>query len=499
MNSVRRLGTLALAAVTAVGMLGGCASLEEKTEQDTVAATFDGKDIMLDYVMYQMRSAQYSYEQMFIPLYGTTDFWKQEYSSGVTIEAYVIGNVMASIRQTKVLCDYADKNGITLTDEQQQKVDEMVTKAMDSDEEYLQTVGATEAIIREVFSENALANAAYLQLVADVDTTVGDDEFIRKKVSYVKLSPKDLEEASSAAAESENDTEASGTDEETGSAGSEADETETEAVTTAAETEKTTAAEETTEEETSAETKEETTADESKESDAEASSETESESAPDAELTVEEKNQKKAINEAADEIRGRLEDGEDPSDFVSSYNTDDNKYFMATQSSVTVGDDSTTVYAEAAFALSTGETDIFTDESSGAVYVLLCTNDNDTQARQDAIDTEIENRKATLFSEKYAPIQENSPKFTVDQDVIGKISFSTQLYVPETTEAATGEEETDTETESETETSESEAASEEGTAGEASESETESETETENSSAEETSKESLMQKQETAK
>ena len=172
---------------------------------------------------------------------------------------------------------------------------------------------------------------------------------------------------------------------------------------------------------------------------------------------------------------------------------------MATQSSVTVGDDSTTVYAEAAFALSTGETDIFTDESSGAVYVLLCTNDNDTQARQDAIDTEIENRKAALFSEKYAPIQENSPKFTVDQDVIGKISFSTQLYVPETTEAATGEEETDTETESETETSESEAASEEGTAGEASESETESETETENSSAEETSKESLMQKQETAK
>ena len=61
MNSVRRLGALALAAVTAVGMLGGCTSLEEKTEQDTVAATFDGKDIMLDYVIYQMRSAQYSY------------------------------------------------------------------------------------------------------------------------------------------------------------------------------------------------------------------------------------------------------------------------------------------------------------------------------------------------------------------------------------------------------------------------------------------------------
>ena len=37
-----------------------------------------------------------------------------------------------------------------------------------------------------------------MDLVADVDTTVGDDEFLRKKIAYVKLTPSELTETTAA-------------------------------------------------------------------------------------------------------------------------------------------------------------------------------------------------------------------------------------------------------------------------------------------------------------
>ena len=118
--------------------------------------------------------------------------------------------------------------------------------------------------------------------------------------------------------------------------------------------------------------------------------------------------------------------------------------------------------------------DIFPDENTGAVYVLLCTNDNDTEARESAIHTEIQNREAALFTEKYADIEKASPKFTVDEDVLAKISFNTPLYVKE--------EETSTAPEIETEDGTADAVPEIGTEAlteEESEKEPETEAETE--------------------
>ncbi|MBQ8639285.1 MAG: hypothetical protein IJ468_08960 [Lachnospiraceae bacterium] len=417
MRNMKRIGACALAAVMALGMMSGCSRLENKSEQDTVIATFDGEDIMLDYVMYQMRSAQYGYEQMFSMWYGTTDFWSQAYDETTTIESYVKESIMATIRQTKVLCDYAEKNGIELTEEQLKKVDEAVETAMSADQEYLDLLGATEELMREVVTENALANAVYLALVADVDTTVGDEEFIRKDITYVRLAPTDLEEESSEAVTTAEDTTEAG-EEETGTAADEAD------AKTADEAETSIEAETSEEAQTTVEA---TTADAA------------------AVLAEKEAAQKEAMEEAAKEIEERLNDGELPADFISEYN-EDTTYFTATHSTSTIGDDSTYVYTETAFALGLNEVAVYADESTGGVYVLMCTNDNNTEARQTAIESEIESRKADLFVEKYAAIQEESPEFKVDEDVMAQITFSTALYVPETTEAASVEETTVEET-----------------------------------------------------
>jgi len=432
---LKRWGAIALAAVTAAGMLGGCSRLENKTEAETIAATFGNEDIMMDYVMFQMRTSQYGYEQLFGAMYGTTDFWHQEYAPGVTIEAFVIDSVMTSIRQTKVLCNYAQKNGIVLTAEQQEKVNEAIAEALETaDEEYAELIGMTEELIRQSYQENALANLAYMDLVADVDTTIGEDEFIRKDISYVKLTPTDLEENSSEAVTEAETTEESSEETDTEAEETEADDTESETMATDDLVE---------EEETTAMAEEEPT----------------------------EEVQKEKIADAADEIEGLLADGEAAADIIAEYNAD-TTWFSATQSSVTISADSVHDYTETAYALSEGETAIYNDENTGAVYVLLCTSDNNEEARQNAIDTEIENRKAVLFAEKYADVQDKSPKFTVDEDVIASINFHTALYVPET-EAETSEPELETEEE----TSEPELETEEETSEP--ELETEGETEAE--------------------
>ena len=182
-----------LTAGLGVSALAGCSQLSGNTSQstgDAVYATFNGKDIPMDYVKFQLNEAQYEYEAMFSQYFGTTDFWSRDLSgNGSTMEETVINNVLTGIQQTAILNWYAEKNNITLTDEQQKKVADAVKSAMEqanSNPDYASAVGVTEDLIRQVYQENAIANAVYMQLVADVDTTVGDDEFIQKEGSLLE-------------------------------------------------------------------------------------------------------------------------------------------------------------------------------------------------------------------------------------------------------------------------------------------------------------------------
>ena len=403
MKSSKMWNAALLAALLAAGSLAGCSQLENKPDSEIVLAKFGKEAITMDYARVLLNEAQYEYEELFTSIYGIENFWNEDlYGNGSTMQANVINSTLAGIRQTKVLNDYAKKNGITLTEEQKALLEDAIGAAFDGKEEYNQTIGLTEDMARTIYTENAVANAVYLNLIEDVDRTVGEDEFIRKDISYVKITPSDLEEATEPAAA---DAETESAAEETAPASAEESagtETEADAVVTEAEAE----------------------------TDAEPVSEGETA------LSGEQQAQADAIEAAAADIRERLDAGEEPADLVSAYN-EDTRYFTVTQSSTTISDTSSYVYTELAFSLSTGETAVYEDEESGSWYVLKCTNDNDEQARESAIHSEIHSREAQLFSEKYADIEAASPKFTVDEDVLAKISFANPLYVKpeETTEA----------------------------------------------------------------
>lgn len=466
MNRIMKYAAAALAAATAVSTLGGCEQLENKAPEDTVAVSFGDTNIMLDEVTYMIRSMEYTYESYFGSNICSNDMGD---GSGMTVGDYIKQMSLSQLRQTLVLNEYAKKNGIELSDDQKAKVDEAIEKLQTEAEDYLDAVGATDELIEKTYTENAIANLVYMDLVADVDTTVGDDEFLRKKIAYVKLTPSELTETTAAA---EATTEAS-SDEGSSEESSSVENTETESI---SKDDETSTEEASSEKASTEEASSEKTSELSSESDTEASTESET-------LSEEEQERQDAMNDAADKILKEFEEGNDAADFISDYQND--SHFTATNSEISISEDGTAVYNAAAWALATDECTVYKSDD-GSIYIIRCLDDNDEEARQSAIDSEIESRKTALFSEKYAEIQDESSKFKVDEDVIDTIRFTTPVYVApseeETSEGETGKEET-----SENETSEEESSKAENSS-ESDESSDESEEAVSEASSEEESK-----------
>ncbi len=464
MNRIMKYAAAALAAATAVSTLGGCEQLEKKAPEDTVAVSFGDTNIMLDEVTYMIRSMEYTYESYFGSNICGNDMGD---GSGMTVGDYIKQMSLSQLRQTLVLNEYAKKNGIELSDDQKAKVDEAIEKLQTESEDYLEAVGATDELIEKTYTENAIANLVYMDLVADVDTTVGDDEFLRKKIAYVKLTPSELTETTAA---NEATTEVS-SDEDSSEEASSIENTEAESE--SASKDVTTSTEEASSEKASTE-------EASSENVSKLSSEASTEDSTEVEtLSEEEQERQDAMNDAADKILKEFEEGNDAADFISDYQND--SHFTATNSEISISEDGTAVYNAAAWALATDECTVYRSDD-GSIYIIRCLDDNDEEARQSAIDSEIESRKTALFSEKYAEIQDDSSKFKVDEDVIDTIRFTTPVYV------APSEEETSESETSGEETSESETGEEESTKEEKSSESDESEEAVSEASSEEESK-----------
>ena len=486
MNRIMKYAAAALAAATAVSTLGGCEQLEKKAPEDTVAVSFGDTNIMLDEVTYMIRSMEYTYESYFGSNICGNDMGD---GSGMTVGDYIKQMSLSQLRQTLVLNEYAKKNGIELSDDQKAKVDEAIEKLQTESEDYLDAVGATDELIEKTYTENAIANLVYMDLVADVDTTVGDDEFLRKKIAYVKLTPSELTETTAA---DEATTEVS-SDEDSSEEASSIENTETESESVSKDV--TTSTEEASSENAStdaASTEAVSTEEASSENVSELSSEASTEDSTEVEtLSEEEQERQDAMNDAADKILKEFEEGNDAADFISDYQND--SHFTATNSEISISEDGTAVYNAAAWALATDECTVYRSDD-GSIYIIRCLDDNDEEARQSAIDSEIESRKTALFSEKYAEIQDDSSKFKVDEDVIDTIRFTTPVYVApseeETSESETnGEETSESETNGE-ETSESETGGEKTSENETSEEES---VKAENSSESDESEEAVSE------
>jgi trigger factor len=119
-----RVVAIALTLVMSVACLSGC-SLKSASEQSkTLLFSYDGSDVYLDEAWVYAKIAQTGYESQYSSTFGDS-LWTMQISTDddgnpVTMEDMVKQNVIAQIKQVKVLNNKAEELGVSLTDEEKE-------------------------------------------------------------------------------------------------------------------------------------------------------------------------------------------------------------------------------------------------------------------------------------------------------------------------------------------------------------------------------------------
>lgn len=191
-NLAKKGAALLLAAIMTAGTVTGCGS--EKMDS-SVMAVYGDETISKEEAIFLAKYIQYSYEYMYSSYYSgygmsSSDIWSNQGQTGSTMEDTAKTSVMSELLQTRILCDEAEKEGITLSEEEQTKVDEAVAEFMNMTE-VVEASGVTEDTVRNVLTNNAIANKMYEAMVADIDMNVDEEEVLNKTMAVVTISQKE--------------------------------------------------------------------------------------------------------------------------------------------------------------------------------------------------------------------------------------------------------------------------------------------------------------------
>ena len=188
---MRRIGkkgiVLALAAIVSAASVTGCGT---QLPSDVIASYGDqmiGREEAEFYARYQQYSTEYMYA-----MYGSslTGIWDQvDQTTSKTYQDEAKENALTAILQTEILNEKAVADGITLTEEEQKKVDEAVTELMQA-EPIVEACGLTEETAKTIVTKNAMANKEYQAMVADIDTNIDENEVLHKTMEQISIREK---------------------------------------------------------------------------------------------------------------------------------------------------------------------------------------------------------------------------------------------------------------------------------------------------------------------
>ena len=396
MKRVLALGTSAALCATA---LTGCyTTVKDDNYDTTVVATFGDENIYLTEVNYYLKMLQvtydYYYDYFYSPYYGFTskeDFY--EYtgltSDGTTTWDAMKEDAMAMVQQTYILCSFADEYGISLSDEDLEKVSEAVDEFMtDTDAGIIEACKVDEEKLTEYYKRNALANRVYEYLVADIDTEVNEEDYRYTQVSYLAIT------------EAEEDEDASTSDNDA----DEAEEEETEEKTVDLEA-------------YAAEVLEQL----QEQMEIYLESGEDDDSIPyNAVIALYEDNEDISIALTSDTEYAKPEDTSDDTEDTDSEDTDTEEEEAETLQSVCWN------------TLSTGDYTTWYDEDNATAYVIYCVNDDVEESKEEAIEEELESRKDAMFEEKYPTLVEAAPNFKVSSRVYSQIDYEEIIYASDT-------------------------------------------------------------------
>lgn len=485
--SFKKASAVGLCACLALTSLAGCSKKEEEFDAAAAAVTVNGTEIPAGVVSFATHYSQSLMESFYASYTGTQDPFNTDlYGNGTTLGSLLKDDVVSELTEMVLAEQKMGDYSVELTEEEKSSITAAVTAFIeDNDEEVLKEMSADQETVERYLELTTIKNKMEEAMTADVDTEVSDEEAAQRRVQYTMFTPSTETEAET---DTENGTEAeSDTDTENGAEadtenGTEAETTlETEGETapetaalTEEETVKTQAAAETESETAAAGTEEvtekaeeasadgaalETEAEESADTEAQDTevSDTEALSEADTETETETETEDPAMVEArakakaqAQEMLDNIKGGMDFAEAAEAAGKSANEMTFG------VGDEETRAELLAATdGLEDGTLVENVVETENGYYVVKLISQLDREATDAEKESIVDQRKSDRIEELYTEWKD-AGEISQNDEVLATITFDFALsqYVEPSTEGATEaaaetELETDAETESE--------------------------------------------------
>lgn len=375
MRRMKRAMALCLGTALGVTALSGCYNKVAADNYDTtVVATFGDKNIYLNEVNFYLKMLQVTYDSYFDYFYGPyygfsgkKEFY--EYTgltdNGTTVWDAMKEDAMAAVMQTYILCEHAPEYNITLSDEDLKKVDEAVQEFLtETDAGVVSACKVDEETLTRIFTDNALANRVYEYLVSDIDTAVEEADYRYTQVAYLTVKK--------AADTSSNDVD-------------------------------------------------EASDEESVDLEAKAAEVLE---ALKAQTDIYEES---GEDDASIPYNAVIDQYEDETDITITY-TASQQYAKPADTESTETETKETLQSICWNNLKTGDYTTWYDADNSVAYVVYCINDDVEDAKQSAIESELDKRRSEKFTEKYPDIVNNSSTFTVISRVYKQLTYEEIQY-----------------------------------------------------------------------
>lgn len=175
-----------------------CACQTEMDNKKVVLTTGFGKD-----EIFRIEEVSCSKAEIMVYLTNMQNRYKSVYGKeilntkidGVTLEENVKETALANMAQVKAMTLLADKHGVTLTKEEEKKVEAAAQEYYASlNEKEIAVMGVSQETITSLYGEFALANKLYHYLIKDINPEISDDEARTITVEHILIKTYNVDE-----------------------------------------------------------------------------------------------------------------------------------------------------------------------------------------------------------------------------------------------------------------------------------------------------------------
>ena len=204
MNTIlKKLSAVGLSAVLTAGMLAGCGAKDAAVKMDgsKVVTTVNDEEVQLGVVSFYAKYQQAYLFQMYSAYFGTTEIFDTPAtsSSDQTYGEQMRDSTLENVEDLVLLNQHAEEYGVSLTEEELKKIDEVAQAYIDKNsEEVREEIGASFDNVVTLLKLQTIQSKMSEPIGKEVDQNVSDEEARQSTVSYVTI-PKETAAADSTA------------------------------------------------------------------------------------------------------------------------------------------------------------------------------------------------------------------------------------------------------------------------------------------------------------